>query len=56
MSGDRERKGGDRTQQQSAGRTAVVEDKFAAGRAADVEDKRAAGRAGDAEGKHGAAQ
>ena len=38
-SGDRERKGGDRSQQQAAGREG--------GRAGDVEDKRKAGRAGN---------
>ncbi len=57
--GDRERKGGDRSQQQAAGRAAYVEDKRKAGRAGDVEDKckagreggRTGGRAGDVEDK-----
>ena len=49
--GDHQRKGGDRMQQQAAGRAANVEDKRMAGRAGDVEDKRKAGRAGDAEAK-----
>ena len=43
---DRDRKGGDRAQQQAAGREG--------GRAGDVEDKRKAGRAGDVEDKRGA--
>ena len=51
--GDHQRKGGDRMQQQAAGRAANVEEKRKAGReggrAGDVEDKRKAGRAGDAE-------
>jgi hypothetical protein len=62
--GDHQRKGGDRMQQQAAGRAASVEDKRKAGRdggrAGDVEDKRKAGReggrAGDAEDKRGAGQ
>ena len=49
--GDHQRKGGDRMQQQAAGRAASVEDKRTAGReggrAGDVEDKRKAGRAGN---------
>ncbi len=59
QSGDRKRKrkgartaiisanfeGGDRMQQQAAGRAANVEDKRKAGRAGDVADKRKAGRA-----------
>jgi hypothetical protein len=49
--GDHQRKGGDRMQQQAAGRAANVEDKRKAGRAGDVEDKRKAGRAGDVEDK-----
>ena len=49
--GDHQRKGGDRMQQQAAGRAASVEDKRKAGRAGDVEDKRKAGRAGDVEDK-----
>ena len=52
--GDHQRKGGDRMQQQAAGRAASVEDKRKAGReggrtggrAGDVEDKRKAGREG----------
>ena len=48
--GDHQRKGGDRMQQQAAGRAADVEDKRKAGReggrAGDVEDKRKAGREG----------
>jgi hypothetical protein len=44
--GDHQRKGGDRMQQQAAGRAANVEDKRKAGRAGDVEDKRKAGREG----------
>jgi len=46
--GDRDRKGGDRAQQQAAGRAADVEDKRKAGseggRAGDVEDKRKGGQ------------
>ena len=49
--GDHQRKGGDRMQQQAAGRAASLEDKRKAGRAGDVEDKRKAGRAGDVEDK-----
>jgi hypothetical protein len=53
--GDHQRKGGDRMQQQAAGRAASVEDKRKAGReggrAGDAEDKRKAGRAGDVEDK-----
>jgi hypothetical protein len=49
--GDHQRKGGDRLQQQAAGRAASVEDKRKAGRAGDVDDKRKAGRAGDVEDK-----
>jgi hypothetical protein len=48
--GDHQRKGGDRMQQQAAGRAASVEDKRKAGReggrGGDVEDKRKAGREG----------
>ena len=54
--GDRERKGGDRSQQQAARRAADVEEKRATGRAGDAEDKRKAGRAGDVEDKRGAEQ
>ena len=56
--GDHQRKGGDRSQQQAAGRAASVEDKRKAGReggrAGDVEDKRKAGRAGDVDVKRAA--
>jgi hypothetical protein len=56
--GDHQRKGGDRMQQQAAGRAASVEDKRKAGReggrAGDVEDKRKAGRAGDVDVKRAA--
>jgi hypothetical protein len=56
--GDHQRKGGDRMQQQAAGRAASVEDKRKAGReggrAGDAEDKRKAGRAGDVEDKRAA--
>ena len=54
--GDRERKGGDRSQQQAARRAADVEEKRATGRAGDAEDKRKAGRAGDVEDKRSAEQ
>jgi hypothetical protein len=61
-SGDHQRKGGDRMQQQAAGReggrtggrAGDVEDKRKAGRAGDAEDKRKAGRAGDADVKRAA--
>jgi hypothetical protein len=56
--GDHQRKGGDRMQQQAAGRAASVEDKRKAGReggrAGDAEDKRKAGRAGDVDVKRAA--
>ena len=60
--GDHQRKGGDRMQQQAAGReggrAGDVEDKRKAGReggrAGDVEDKRKAGRAGDVDVKRAA--
>ncbi len=54
--GDRERKGGDRSQQQAARRAADVEEKRATGRAGDAEDKRKAGRAGDVADKRSAEQ